>query len=845
MPVSHLRRTTNGRRVHARAKDMKKVERGTFLVFIAATTTSLCCVAFLLFGLLSAGPAFYNGQECRMTYSHFQFLPLNVPNGHDSNYRLLKFTDKRDPRHQHFYPISGGLIENYETQANLNINKGRPGRELRFEDNWCLLSREKLKANSTYENWKGVPYPNRGHPVLYVHGHWGSFSQARSLGAHGTRWVGPYAKSKSDAQIYDSLQTGRGMHNGLLPHESRPVLSEGHYQGVVGRLSKDHLDDFVMDVYSLDFNGEGAALHHSTLLRQADFFAKSIETLATGCSVSGEEGITVVAHSIGAWVVRLALRMHPHLESNGWVRNVVTLASPHSFIPYAVDASVHEMTSRLNKKGENQDVAVVSISGGLRDEMIPPEVCPVPSSSGLASKSYLASVISGSASKEQPRFGMDHRAIVWCYDLLSEIRTAIFSMVVGSNFGLDSQQRINIVDRVFDGGQRESYFDTTVKQHEEEIASNGYVKSLLTQLASLSNLNSILKLGIASGLIHSLLLERFGNGMSKFGLIAIPSIITLVSTLRILGAKCEMHECNLRLGTVYILAQSATLANYTIIYALCPISSWLLSTKQFPVNNPQKSENLCTISMQFAQLYFTSLVFLCAACLVFGTYAGKKFSVIDAAMPLCFLASVMLALKQLIAALCDTMRAQMIDVNRTYTLVLLLSFVKVIFGKVLYACLLIFPQGQDEMLEVTGNTFVASGVYEELAISSFAHVMPVVTVTVTLKVLKIRTRRFFQVKDNRPDEDDMKTDAVSRLMKRGPHAAAYILTIVLVVWYTWRVFVNHAGEDVICPLLSCILALRTLTTSNALSLEAVGVLQSLATNDLELHSDGPKCRKNE
>ena len=217
---------------------MKQVGRGTFFVFVAATTTSLCCVAFLFFGLLSAGPGFYNGQECRMTTSRFQFLPLNVPGAHpESKYRLLKFTDKRDPRHQHFYPISGGLMESFETQTNPNINKGRPGRELKFEDNWCLLSREKLKANSTYENWNGVPYPNSGHPVLYVHGHWGSFSQARSIGAHGTRWAGPYTKSKSDAQIYDSLQTGRGMHNGLLPQESWSDLSEDRYQSFVEQVS--------------------------------------------------------------------------------------------------------------------------------------------------------------------------------------------------------------------------------------------------------------------------------------------------------------------------------------------------------------------------------------------------------------------------------------------------------------------------------------------------------------------------------------------------------------------------------------------------------------------------------
>ena len=74
--------------------------------------------------------------------------------------------------------------------------------------------------------------------------------------------------------------------------------------------------------------------------------------------------------------------------------------------------------------------------------MIPPEVCEVPSSTltpsnnddeskaGIVSKSFLASPImrGGDAhvATNDGQFGMDHCAIVWCYDLLKVVREAIF-----------------------------------------------------------------------------------------------------------------------------------------------------------------------------------------------------------------------------------------------------------------------------------------------------------------------------------------------------------------------------------------------------------------------------------
>ena len=70
--------------------------------------------------------------------------------------------------------------------------------------------------------------------------------------------------------------------------------------------------------------------------------------------------------------------LHPHTRP--FVANIVTLATPHVQLPYAFDETVHEFYNLL-LSNNNDETLLVSISGGMRDEMIPPRLCQVPSSS--------------------------------------------------------------------------------------------------------------------------------------------------------------------------------------------------------------------------------------------------------------------------------------------------------------------------------------------------------------------------------------------------------------------------------------------------------------------------------
>jgi hypothetical protein len=154
-----------------------------------------------------------------MTYSYPNFVSLTVA-GKDSSklsshYKLYKFVDGRDPRYQNLLQSSQPLPAG--TQQHCGATQG----------------------NATI--------------VLYIPGHWGSHSQARSLGAHGTQWTQAREDSRAGTR----------------------ALMTGEWSGAASRL-----DQFVYEVYSIDFAEQGGAWHGRFLEAQSDFVAQVVEQLA-------------------------------------------------------------------------------------------------------------------------------------------------------------------------------------------------------------------------------------------------------------------------------------------------------------------------------------------------------------------------------------------------------------------------------------------------------------------------------------------------------------------------------------------------------------------------------------
>ena len=134
-------------------------------------------------------------------------------------------------------------------------------------------------------------------------------------------------------------------------------------------------------MFILDFNEEGAGLHGSRLFAQADFIKSSIKRITKECGL--EHGnITIVAHSMGGLVARKAIvELNKERIAHGKskiVNTLVTLATPHSALSLIFEPSVFYFRSEMLKQEEVYPDAlstIVSISGGLKDELINPSSC--------------------------------------------------------------------------------------------------------------------------------------------------------------------------------------------------------------------------------------------------------------------------------------------------------------------------------------------------------------------------------------------------------------------------------------------------------------------------------------
>ncbi len=391
--------------LHPTSNSMQRFEKSIlalkWIVHIAA-------IACFVTGIILRTNHLHNGEECDMTYSMRVFLKVktNAPTTSlaTSQYGLFKFVDQRDPRH---------------TQL---LRKGQNYNQLLAREEHCAQSSDTI--------------------VVYVPGHWGSYDQARSLGAHGIGLTGVREHSLRETQ--------------------RRLLASAS-AGSTDSSTNSSMENFVYDVYSVDFAEQGGGLHGQFLRYQTEYLATVLQQLVEDCGVktNSKKNLIVVAHSMGGYVARKVLQEHPELA----VSNLITLATPHSNPLYAFDWSVfdfHQKIVRNERKApsENSWPLVLSISGGLRDEMIDPSVCKLPSEKEIFSTSswsffsgkpqdlsedlfqtndpnsltVLATnlVAKNSQVSSSSLLGMDHRAIVWCHQLLAEVRGMLWILVVSS-----------------------------------------------------------------------------------------------------------------------------------------------------------------------------------------------------------------------------------------------------------------------------------------------------------------------------------------------------------------------------------------------------------------------------
>ncbi|OEU16098.1 hypothetical protein FRACYDRAFT_238685 [Fragilariopsis cylindrus CCMP1102] len=310
---------------------------------------AICC---FIYGFIIRGSKLNTGnEECDMTYS------MRISSAATNSYGFYKFVDRRDPRYTKF------------------INT--PQKNKPTIDN-------PVKRNEHCKNNPNI--------VLYVPGHWGSYDQSRSLGAHGIQLTGA-----NDPNVFAIKKLLSKMNNDNGNSDGNDTDTN----------TNTSINKFIYDVYAIDFNEQGSALHGFMGGYVIRLMLKNNPEFVVGSGIGSDDGKSESGLSGG----------HGHGHGIN-IQNVITLATPHSNPLYSFDKSIYDIHQQiLVEQQQQQQPLIISISGGLRDEMIDPSAF----STDLMMKHH---------HQDKLLLGMDHRAIVWCHQLLQEVRHIIHYLTV-------------------------------------------------------------------------------------------------------------------------------------------------------------------------------------------------------------------------------------------------------------------------------------------------------------------------------------------------------------------------------------------------------------------------------
>jgi PGAP1-like protein len=148
--------------------------------------------------------------------------------------------------------------------------------------------------------------------------------------------------------------------------------------------------------------------------------------------------------------------------------NIITLGTPHAHPVFGWESSMHHLhETYLVDPGDDNHHTLVAISGGIRDEMIPPIACQAPARSRTLS--ILATDIMQPKTNGVKQLGMDHRAIVWCHNLLSIVRGLLYALVREPD--KQPQERIESVQAYLglQASGKDYSYDKRLQEHQSQF----------------------------------------------------------------------------------------------------------------------------------------------------------------------------------------------------------------------------------------------------------------------------------------------------------------------------------------------------------------------------------------
>ena len=499
--------------------------------------------------------------------------------------------------------------------------------------------------------------------------------------------------------------------------------------------------------------------------------------------------------------------------------------------------------------------------------MIPPEACDVPLDANKtpSSKTFLATTIMNrNVGTTKYKYGMDHRAIVWCHDLLKVVREMIFALVVTTHQEITPHHRLHVANEIMLGkhvDNQSTFQNDTQRLRDSLLSEVGYAKAVAIQLASPYHLNSLLKLAISALLVNlhlSAPTNRQANTPRKQSrsysakltdttaiLLIVPMLLLTLFCIRS-AVTCHGHECQLLLGTVYILSQLAALI-YFIVYLVTSLVSCVRSKLRTKADSPQSTaekNKFSAMVLKYCKNQLQHLLFISP--LVIGSVYASNYAFVNDNSDLawnqtsiaayCFVSVLVLQLMFLLKSLI-ILSGWWSQSEYKVTLIFTLAIIKATYGTFLYALSLATGEKTDSDLynQFFSNTQASIGslfgYHNELAFCILTKVMPTFIAINAVRAYAAMRLQFNSTCDNN------QTTSIKSIAEANRSDGYWILTVVkilLTIWYIWNVFASQSQDDQLIPAYAATIFFTYYWKSIPISSAAVDIYSAVAHNDLSL-----------
>lgn len=173
---------------------------------------------------------------------------------------------------------------------------------------------------------------------------------------------------------------------------------------------------------AVHYNEDFTAIHAPSLLDQAKYLVSIVPRIL------GEyqhlpahlrpRSVTLLAHSMGGVVARLAIRLAPDLP----VDAIVSIATPHQLPPANLEFDMERLYQKVNTPAAI-DPILISICGGVADTQIISDTCALPDFVGPDNGFTVFS-----SGVPAAWTNVEHQAIVWCDQVRWRIARILLDM---------------------------------------------------------------------------------------------------------------------------------------------------------------------------------------------------------------------------------------------------------------------------------------------------------------------------------------------------------------------------------------------------------------------------------